>query len=139
MKYLENHASIRVTPGVLIILVCVAHAPSHYAENDSIFQIQDILRGIQDLHQSKILHGGIQPSNILINHWGRPVLSDFSLAKPMTSDAMVAHTRTNMNQIRYQAPEISASQPMSAASDIYSWAMSSLEVLSGCTSRRIGS
>lgn len=76
----------------------------------------------------------MQPSNVLIEEHGRAVVSDFSLAKPLGSNATNTHSGTPTNQLRYQAPEINEGQPMTAAADVYSWAMTSLQVVSGSTS-----
>ncbi|KAG8891232.1 hypothetical protein FRB99_003764 [Tulasnella sp. 403] len=95
--------------------------------------IRDILRGLQYLHSQNIVHGGLRPVNILIGNNGHAVLSDFSLAKPMGDDeAPAVNTQSNAetDDYRYQAPEIINGGAMEPASDVYSWSMTALEVLS---------
>lgn len=93
--------------------------------------------GLQYLHSQNILHGALQPSNVLIGAEGEAVLSDFALAKHLASDSLNSRSNTFTGTLRYQAPEISDNKPMSAASDVYSWAMTALEVISGRKSPRI--
>jgi len=89
--------------------------------------LKDILLGLRYLHSHKFLHGSLQPSNILINKDGRAVLSDFTLANEITTEPQDDRSTTSANRLRYQDPENSGT----VASDIYSWAMSALEILSG--------
>ncbi|KAG8892223.1 hypothetical protein FRB99_002875, partial [Tulasnella sp. 403] len=97
--------------------------------------VKDILLGLQYLHSQSILHGGIQPSNILVDD-DHAVLADFALAKLLETDGLVPmNTQSNpqTNSLRYQSPEISENKPITTASDVYSWAMTSLEII---TSRK---
>ncbi|KAG8895933.1 hypothetical protein FRC01_012121, partial [Tulasnella sp. 417] len=45
----------------------------------------------------------------------------------------VKNTQVNpqVNVFRYQAPEVISDEPISKASDVYSWAMTSLEIITG--------
>lgn len=103
-------------------------------------QIKEILLGVQYLHAQEVLHGSLQPSNILIQEHGHAVISDFALSRLIGKlpyggqDSPYYHPDSFLSplNIRYQAPEISNNQPMTTASDLYSWAMTALEILSGC-------
>ncbi|KAG8905408.1 hypothetical protein FRC00_013295, partial [Tulasnella sp. 408] len=52
------------------------------ARDHGAIQILEIAKGLGYLHAENIIHGSVQPSNILINDDGRAVLSDFSLSQP---------------------------------------------------------
>ncbi|KAG9044329.1 hypothetical protein FS837_008335 [Tulasnella sp. UAMH 9824] len=93
--------------------------------------IGDIARGLNYLHNQDIFHGSLKPSNVLINDAGRAVLSDFSLAKIATADARNSQEFTQVNIFRYQSPEVISDEPISKASDVYSWAMTALEIITG--------
>ncbi|KIO23542.1 hypothetical protein M407DRAFT_109094 [Tulasnella calospora MUT 4182] len=93
--------------------------------------IVDIARGLDYLHMQDIIHGSLKPSNILINDDGRAVLSDFSLAKPACVGAKFTQVNPQVNVFRYQAPEVISDEPISWASDVYSWAMTALEIITG--------
>ncbi|KIO26934.1 hypothetical protein M407DRAFT_73928 [Tulasnella calospora MUT 4182] len=93
--------------------------------------IYEIAQGLQYLHDQGIIHGSLKPSNILVQDNGSAVLSDFSLAKIATPDAKNTQTNPQVNVFRYQAPEVILDQPISKASDVYSWAMTALEITTG--------
>lgn len=97
-------------------------------------QIKEILFSLQYLHQNNVFHGSVQPTNILIQEHGHAVVSDLSLAKIMDPDIMNSRTYIQPNSLRYKPPEISENEPMTSAGDLYSWAMTALEILSGSES-----
>ncbi|KAG8949039.1 hypothetical protein FRC04_009113 [Tulasnella sp. 424] len=93
--------------------------------------ITEIALGLRYLHNQGIIHGSLKPSNILVQDDGHAVLSDFSLAKLATPDAKNTQTNPQVNVFRYQAPEVILDEPISKASDVYSWAMTALEIITG--------
>ncbi|KAG8913341.1 hypothetical protein FRC00_002577 [Tulasnella sp. 408] len=99
--------------------------------NSRRLQILEIAKGLDYLHNQNIMHGSLKPSNILINDDGRAVLSDFSLAKAATVDAKNTQVNPQVNVFRYQSPEVISDNPISKASDVYSWAMTALEIITG--------
>ncbi|KAG9044332.1 hypothetical protein FS837_008338 [Tulasnella sp. UAMH 9824] len=94
-------------------------------------RILEIAKGLDYLHNQDIMHGSLKPSNILINDDGRAVLSDFSLAKPAIVGAKNTQVNPQVNVFRYQSPEVISDNPISKASDVYSWAMTALEIITG--------
>ncbi|KIO17847.1 hypothetical protein M407DRAFT_49726, partial [Tulasnella calospora MUT 4182] len=93
--------------------------------------IYEIAQGLQYLHNQYIIHGSLKPSNILVEDDGRAVLSDFSLATLPTHDSKNSQTNHQINVFRYQALEVIFEQPISKASDVYSWAMTALDITTG--------
>ncbi|KAG8911513.1 hypothetical protein FRC01_005673 [Tulasnella sp. 417] len=93
--------------------------------------IYEIAQGLQYLHSQKIMHGSLKPSNILVQDNGSAVLSDFSLATLPTFYSSKTRSNPRVNVFRYQAPEVILDQPISEASDVYSWAMTALEIITG--------
>ncbi|KAG8892444.1 hypothetical protein FRC00_012041, partial [Tulasnella sp. 408] len=93
--------------------------------------VYEIAQGLRYLHNQDIIHGSLKPSNILVQDDGRACLSDFSLAKLATPDAKNTQTNPQVNVFRYQAPEVILDEPISKASDVYSWAMTALEIITG--------
>lgn len=98
---------------------------------DDIHQLLDILQGLKYLHSVDILHGALQPSNILIDKGKYAVLSDFALAKEVSPDSMNTFSNASAHHLRYQAPEVDDTTAMSIAGDVWAWAMTSLEIVSG--------
>ncbi|KIO26931.1 hypothetical protein M407DRAFT_23868 [Tulasnella calospora MUT 4182] len=93
--------------------------------------VYEIAQGLSYLHDQGIIHGSLKPSNILVQDDGRACLSDFSLAKPAAPDAKNTQVNPQVNAFRYQAPEVILDECISKASDVYSWAMTALEIITG--------
>lgn len=89
------------------------------------------------MHSIQVFHGDIQPPNILISDDGHGVLGDFALAKALEAkgDDLPLYTQSNsdVQSMRYQAPEIIEGVGMTPAVDIFSWAGTTLEIVSGST------
>lgn len=52
-----------------------------FAEEELRFILVSVLTALQKIHEHKIVHGGIQPSAILMGKDGEPLLSDFAAAR----------------------------------------------------------
>ncbi|KAG8871562.1 hypothetical protein FRB97_008574, partial [Tulasnella sp. 331] len=97
---------------------------------DRLRLIHDTAKGLQYLHSIGILHDALQGSNVLINDDGNAVLADFSLTK--FTDPNMVMTRTGLGpSLRWWAPETINEQIVSTHADVYSWAMTALEIISG--------
>ncbi|KAK0451328.1 uncharacterized protein EV420DRAFT_1560346 [Desarmillaria tabescens] len=75
--------------------------------------------GMQYLHSCNVVHGGLKPSNILINDSGDACVSDWSMVDFQTSRDKEAH--------RYYSPE-AWKGTTSFPSDVYAFAMSAYEL-----------
>ncbi|KAL2341265.1 hypothetical protein Fmac_009205 [Flemingia macrophylla] len=91
-------------------------------------------RGLEYLHNSAnppIIYRDFKSSNILLDENFNPKLSDFGLAKivPIEGDELVS-TRV-MGTFGYCAPEYAATGHLSVKSDIYSFGVVFLEIITG--------
>jgi hypothetical protein len=90
-------------------------------------------KGLAYLHQdceSKIVHCDIKPENVLLDDNFLAKVSDFGLAKLMTREQ--SHVFTTLRGTRgYLAPEWITNYAISEKSDVYSYGMVLLEIISG--------
>ncbi|KAG8916360.1 hypothetical protein FRC02_004019 [Tulasnella sp. 418] len=90
----------------------------------------DMLEGLKYLHSMKIMHGGLFASNVLVDFNGTAVLSDFTLSK-IVEEGVLFTASSCIGPIRWMAPETQDRNAITCQSDVYAWAMTSLEILSG--------
>ncbi|OMO55620.1 hypothetical protein CCACVL1_27127 [Corchorus capsularis] len=92
-----------------------------------------VARGLAYLHdecRECIIHCDIKPENILLDADYNPMLSDFGLAKLFGRD--FSRVLTTMKGTRgYLAPEMISGEPITPKSDVFSFGMLLLEIISG--------
>ncbi|OEL30822.1 putative receptor-like protein kinase, partial [Dichanthelium oligosanthes] len=92
----------------------------------------DVARALAYLHHEcrrQILHLDIKPANILLDGGLRAHVSDFGISMSIAQDMTSVDTR-GRGTLGYMAPEIWVSS-LSAKSDVYSYGMTLLELVSG--------
>jgi len=85
-------------------------------------QGQQIISALADAldyaHRHGVLHRDIKPSNVLITNDGRPVLTDFGIARMIDVTAITGSDGT-LGTPAYMSPEQAKGEPGDARSDIY--------------------
>ncbi|KAG4394477.1 hypothetical protein AAZX31_20G041600 [Glycine max] len=89
-----------------------------------------VARGLKYLHENNIVHGGIKPSNILLNHEFKPMVGDFVFGKERCELKNVCKQKSIRN-CGYTAPECQESEELSTEADVYSFGVVLVELIAG--------
>lgn len=92
-----------------------------------------VARTVARLHHQGVVHRDLKPSNILLDNQGQPCVTDFGLAKMLSSDAPNTHTGAIVGTPSYMAPEQAAGRGSAVGplSDVYSLGAILFELLTG--------
>ncbi|KAL2337134.1 hypothetical protein Fmac_011580 [Flemingia macrophylla] len=100
--------------------------------------IDDIARGLLYLHQDsrlRIIHRDLKVSNILLDNNMTGKISDFGLTRTFGSDQIEANTNRVMGTYGYMSPEYALHGSFSTKSDVFSFGVIVLEIISGRKNR----
>ncbi|MBR6329015.1 MAG: PASTA domain-containing protein [Lachnospiraceae bacterium] len=88
----------------------------------------NVSMGIESAHNNHIIHRDIKPQNIIISKDGKVKVTDFGIARAVSSDTI---TQNAMGSVHYTSPEQARGGYSDEKSDIYSLGITMFEMLTG--------
>jgi serine/threonine-protein kinase len=82
-------------------------------------------------HSRGVVHRDVKPANIMFDHDGRVMLTDFGISKALQSASALTGTGMIIGTPHYMAPEQAKGQPVDGRADQYSLAVVGYRLLAG--------
>ncbi|KAJ3130504.1 hypothetical protein HK098_000069 [Nowakowskiella sp. JEL0407] len=94
--------------------------------------LYEVSQGMSYLHNRRVVHGDLKALNILVDKYGKAVVSDFGFAvlKRVTTTRTAESTGV-AGTLRWMSPERLQGGKLTNAVDVYAFGMMAFEVLSG--------
>ena len=92
--------------------------------------LRETARALGHAAHRGVVHRDVKPDNIVLDHTGRPVLTDFGIARSTVDSKLTAQGIT-IGTPRYMSPEQARAQKLDGRSDIYSLGIVGYECLVG--------
>ncbi|MGZ8612320.1 MAG: Stk1 family PASTA domain-containing Ser/Thr kinase [Actinomycetota bacterium] len=91
----------------------------------------DVCRALSAAHAQGVVHRDIKPGNIMLDDRGDVKVTDFGIARVVTTAETVAQTAAVLGTASYLSPEQAQGQPVDGRTDIYSLGCVLFEMVTG--------
>ncbi|WP_062105119.1 Stk1 family PASTA domain-containing Ser/Thr kinase [Bacillus niameyensis] len=92
--------------------------------------MKQLTSAVAHAHQNHIVHRDIKPQNILIDHRGNVMITDFGIAMALSATS-ITQTNSVLGSVHYLSPEQARGGMATKKSDIYSLGIVMFELLTG--------
>lgn len=92
--------------------------------------MKQLTSAVAHAHQNHIVHRDIKPQNILIDHHGHVMITDFGIAMALSATS-ITQTNAVLGSVHYLSPEQARGGMATKKSDIYSLGIVMFELLTG--------
>jgi len=99
--------------------------------NEALRITEEIANALDHAHDKGYIHRDIKPENILFREDEASVLSDFGVAKTLSTASNMTNAGTVVGTPHYMSPEQARGKPIDGRSDIYSLGVVFFEMLTG--------
>jgi serine/threonine-protein kinase PknK len=120
---------MRHYPGGTLAQRAALHGPLPVAETVQV--VSKIADALDAAHALGVVHGDVKPQNVLLDERGEPVLADFGIARLLDASREDHHTSTVFFTPAHVAPEVLQRRRAGVASDVYSLASTTYQLLAG--------
>jgi serine/threonine-protein kinase len=94
--------------------------------------LEPVAQALDHAHRQGAVHRDIKPHNILLNHDGRVLLTDFGIAQTSDADSeRLTRTGVFMGTPEYISPEQAEARRVDGRSDLYSLGVVAYEIVTG--------
>jgi serine/threonine-protein kinase len=102
----------------------------HLSTDRALDVARRVVSALVHLHTRGIVHRDLKPANVLLDARGKAYLGDLGLVRG-DDDLTLTTSGQMVGTWNYMAPEVQSGQPATVASDVYSYAALTVELVTG--------